>query len=194
MSKPQYTTEDIFALREGKNAELIDGKLYPTELPTLTHQEIVVGLGHALYKYIANNDENKEVFFVPLGVFLFDDNLNYFVPDLFVCEKSRLTEDGCHGAPDIIIEVTSENTEQLDYMLKFTKFWEAGVKEYWIVNPRIRQVSVFYFDGITDKDMVGDNVVTDDDAENAVTVMHSFDEEISFYLYPDLTVRVADYV
>ena len=65
-----------------------------------------------------------------------NDKRNYFEPDiLVVCDPDKLDEAGCHGAPDWVIEIVSPSSRTMDYYRKAGKYAEAGVREYWIVDP-----------------------------------------------------------
>ena len=69
-------------------------------------------------------------------MFLNEDDKNYVEPDISViCDKRKLTDAGCNGAPDWIVEIVSPGSRQMDYMRKLFKYRSAGVKEYWIVDP-----------------------------------------------------------
>lgn len=64
-------------------------------------------------------------------------------PDLFVvCDKSKLNDRGCNGAPDMVIEIMSPSTSKKDRTKKFNKYLQAGVREFWIVEPGDKTVSV----------------------------------------------------
>lgn len=87
----------------------------------------------------------------PFGAFLNEDDINYVEPDISViCDQSGLDEKGCHGAPDWIIEIVLQSSKTIDYMTKLFKYRTAGVREYWIVDPEKRMISVYGFE----KDMV----------------------------------------
>jgi Uma2 family endonuclease len=73
-----------------------------------------------------------------------DDVANVLQPDiLIVCDKSRLKGTGYFGTPVLIVEIVSPATAKIDKILKFNKYEKAGVKEYWIVEPEGKVVSVF---------------------------------------------------
>ena len=100
---------------------------------------------------------------------------NYVEPDISViCDKHKLDDRGCNGAPDWIIEIVSPSTEHMDYGIKLFKYRSAGVREYWIINPRTRIVNVFDFEH---------------DQESA---QYSFEDEIPVCIYSDLTLRISD--
>ncbi|MDR2692515.1 MAG: Uma2 family endonuclease, partial [Dysgonamonadaceae bacterium] len=87
------------------------------------------------------------------------DNKIYTVvqPDIcVVCDPQKLDDNGCIGAPDLIVEIQSPSTAKRDLNEKFFKYEEAGVKEYWVVYPKEKALTVFllqengkYNDGTT---------------------------------------------
>ncbi|MCI8431072.1 MAG: Uma2 family endonuclease [Lachnospiraceae bacterium] len=142
-----YTIEDIYALPEGQRAELIDGQIYDMAPPNTMHQRIVMNLSRKIANHIEAHNGGCEVFSAPFAVFLNKDSKNYVEPDLSViCDKDRLDDRGCNGAPDWIIEVTSPSDPQWDYGIKLFKYRTAGVREYWIVNPQKHTVTVYDFE------------------------------------------------
>lgn len=132
MALPQrltHTIDDIYALPDRQRAELIDGQIYMMAPPNTVHQRI----SHLLEWEFA--------------VFLNKDIHNYLEPDISViCDKNKLDEKGCNGAPDWIIEITSPTDPQRDYGVKLFKYRTAGVREYWIVNPQKNTITVFDFE------------------------------------------------
>lgn len=142
-----YTVEDIYALPEGQRAELIDGQIYDMAPPNRTHQRIVSQLTKIIGQYIDRKQGSCEVYPAPFAVFLNKDSKNYVEPDISViCDKEKLDDRGCNGAPDWIIEVTSPSDPQRDYGIKLFKYRTAGVREYWIVNPPEKEVAVYFFE------------------------------------------------
>lgn len=72
---------------------------------------------------------------------------NYVEPDICViCDKNKLTDKGCNGAPDWIIEVVSPSSKRMDYSIKLFKYRSAGVREYWIVDIDKNRIMVYYFE------------------------------------------------
>ena len=153
MALPQeklYTIDDIYALPYGKRAELIDGQIYDMAPPNTNHQRISYAIARKISDYIDKKKGNCEVFLAPFAVFLNKDDSNYVEPDVSViCDKSKLDEKGCNGAPDWIIEVTSPSNPQHDYGVKLFKYRTSGVREYWIINPQ--KLSVMVYDLENDK-------------------------------------------
>ena len=114
-----YTIDDIYALPEGKRAELIDGQIYYMAPPGRTHQQISGYLHSAIYNHIKKEHGDCEVYASPFAVFLNKDSANYVEPDISViCDTSKLDEKGCHGAPDWVIEIVSPSSKSRDYMVK----------------------------------------------------------------------------
>ena len=146
-----YTIEDIYNLPNGQRAELIDGKLYMMAAPGRVHQRIVMELSFRIREYIGRNGGDCEVYLSPFAVFLNANDRIYLEPDIsIICDKNKLTDEGCKGAPDWIIEVVSPSSRPMDYNKKLFKYRTAGVREYWIVDPEKQMVTVYGFE----KDMV----------------------------------------
>ncbi len=83
----------------------------------------------------------------PFAVFLNADNKTYVEPDISViCDKDKLTDEGCMGAPDWIIEVVSPSSHAMDYIKKLLKYGTAGVREYWIVDLAKERITVYNFE------------------------------------------------
>lgn len=143
-----YTVDDIEALPDGERAELVDGKIYYMSSPSRTHQKIGGILHQTIANYIDSHNGSCEVYYAPFAVFLNNDKTNYVEPDILViCDPSKTDEKGCHGAPDWVIEIVSPSSRSLDYLIKVTKYHDAGVKEYWIVDPEDKSISVYSFEG-----------------------------------------------
>lgn len=142
-----YTIEDIYELPEGKRAELIDGQIYYMAPPNTVHQRLLNFICTEINLYIRNNNGLCEVFPAPFAVFLNEDDLNYVEPDISViCDKDKLNEKGCCGAPDWIIEIVSPSSRSMDYFRKLIKYRIAGVKEYWVVDPEKTLTTVYSFE------------------------------------------------
>ena len=172
MHEYEYTTDDIYALPEGERAELIDGQIYYMATPNRIHQQIVRKFTQRISNYIDSKKGNCEVYPAPFAVFLNCDNKNYVEPDVSViCDPDKLTDKGCNGAPDWVIEVVSGSSRNMDYLRKLVKYQTSGVREYWIVDP--------------DK-----NVVTVYNYEQETMEQYSFDDEIPAGIYEDFTLTV----
>ena len=169
-----YTVEDIYALPDGQRAELIDGRMYMMAPPRRIHQELVGQFTKAIGQYIDAHGGLCRVYPAPFAVFLNADERNYVEPDIsVVCDRDKLDEYGCNGAPDWIIEIASPSDSHRDYGIKLFKYRTAGVREYWIVNPMTRTVTVYDFEDVSGTDQ------------------YTFDDEISVRIYEDLTLRIS---
>lgn len=143
-----YTVDDIYKLPDGVRAELIDGQMYDMAPPLRKHQRLVVELSSIIQQYIKSNKGMCEVDVAPFAVFLEADDINYVEPDIAViCDTDKLTDKGCVGAPDWIIEIVSPSSRRMDYMIKLFKYRSAGVREYWIVDPDKNKITVYDFAG-----------------------------------------------
>lgn len=142
-----YTVDDIYDLPDGKRAELIDGKIYFMAPPNTKHQTLVMDLSYQIKDYIKHKNGECEVFPAPFAVFLNENNKNYVEPDISViCDKNKITDKGCNGAPDWIIEIVSSSSRKMDYYKKLFKYRTADVREYWVVDPDKKVVTVYDFE------------------------------------------------
>lgn len=170
-----YTIEDIYSLPDGKRAELIDGQIYNMAPPARIHQHLVMNLSALIHSYIKTHKGKCLVYPAPFAVFLNEDDLNYVEPDISViCDQNKLTDKGCNGAPDLIIEIVSPSTQQMDYGIKLFKYRTAGVKEYWIINPATHTVNVYDF------------------KYEKGTCQYNFDDPISVGIFNDLTIQISE--
>ena len=139
-----YTESDYYNLPEGIRAELIDGKIYNQAAPSRIHQKLLGELYTVINTYIKTRNGFCQVYPAPFAVKLLADQDTIVEPDISViCDHSKLTDRGCSGAPDWIIEIASLSNSSHDYIRKLNLYTDAGVKEYWIVNPQNQSVFVY---------------------------------------------------
>lgn len=142
-----YTIDNIYDLPDGQRAELIDGQIYMMAPPNRGHQELAGELYRTISNYIHSKQGECKVYIAPFAVFLSKDDKNYVEPDISViCDRSKLTDQGCAGAPDWIIEIVSPGSQRMDYMIKLFKYRNAGVREYWIVDKQKDRITVYSLD------------------------------------------------
>lgn len=142
-----YTENDYYNLPENIRAELIDGQFYDMAAPNRLHQKISSELYMIINNYIKSNRGRCEAYYAPFAVKLFDDSKTIVEPDISViCDPDKLTDKGCSGAPDWIVEVASPTNTAHDYVRKLNLYVKAGVREYWIVDPMVKEISVYYFE------------------------------------------------
>ena len=143
----EYTSEDYWSLPDGERAELIDGMLYAMTPPNRRHQELVGGLYRALADHVDAHGGPCKVYVSPFAVNLDAADVNWVEPDVVVvCDPEKLSDRGCEGAPDFVAEVVSPSNRDRDYLLKTTLYFEAGVREYWIVDPELGRTTVYSFE------------------------------------------------
>lgn len=166
----QYTIEDIYALPDGQRAELVDGQIYYMAPPTRRHQEITGELFRTISNYIKENHGSCKPYISPFAVFLNENDTNYVEPDISViCDKNKLTDQGCAGAPDWIVEIVSPGSRRMDYFTKLFKYRTAGVREYWIVDPEKNRITVYNF-------------------ESEDTTEYNFSDSVQSEIYEDLKI------
>jgi Uma2 family endonuclease len=141
-----YTYADYLRWNDGERYELIDGEAYMMSTPSRLHQEISRELLGALWDFLRGKP--CKVYGAPFSVRLApaEDQSDDTVvePDIVVvCDSSKLDDRGCNGAPDLVIEILSPSTIRYDRIIKFQKYREAGVREYWIVDPEEKILTAF---------------------------------------------------
>ena len=131
LKEQNYTIDDIYKLPEGERAELIDGQIYNIAPPRYVHQLILNELNSVIHQYIKSKNGSCKVLPAPFAVFLNNDNKTYVEPDISViCDKNKLDEYGCHGAPDWIIEIVSPGQQKNGLLYKTFKIqylWCQGI-------------------------------------------------------------------
>ncbi len=169
------TLEEYETLPEDARAEIFDGQIYYMASPSQEHQTISTELTTIINSYIKNSKGPCKVFHAPFDVKLSDKPLTIVQPDLMiVCDKNKLDGKRCNGAPDFIIEIISPGNPSDDYIRKLYYYKNAGVREYWIVDPRRKIVTVNYFEG------------------NKLNIQYSFDSTIKVNIYNDLLINFSE--
>jgi len=148
----RYTYADYLTWVDDVRRELIDGFIHLMSAPKRVHAEVSKNIYRCFDYYLSKTDCNCEVYYAPFSVRLLksandmESNKIYDVvePDIcVVCDKSKLDEDGCIGAPDLVVEVLSKSTKKRDWGKKLQLYEKSGVKEYWIVDINAEMVNVF---------------------------------------------------
>lgn len=174
--KKTYTVEDIEKLPDGERGELINGRLYMMASPTLIHQDMLGWLNMKIRLYIEESKGSCKVLPAPFAVYVLNDESNYVEPDISViCDRNKLDEKGCHGAPDWVIEIVSPSSKYMDYVRKLGLYQMAGVREYWIVDPVQRSVTVYGME------------------HEEGPVLYSFSNQIKVGIYEDFFLDFGEY-
>lgn len=142
----EWTYEDYRRLPDdGWRYEVMRGELHKTPSPNWKHQQAVLNLGFLLKLFLREQRLGK-ICPAPIDVILPGALATPVQPDLVFISKDRaeiIKEGGVEGAPDLIIEVISPFNWLTDRRTKFEIYALAGVREYWIADPRVRSLEVF---------------------------------------------------
>ncbi|MCL2245043.1 MAG: Uma2 family endonuclease [Treponema sp.] len=150
--EPYYTYADYkeWELDEGERFELLNGEAYAMSAPNTKHQAILMELSSQFHLFFRGKP--CKVFPAPFDVRLFykanesDDTV--VQPDIVViCDKEKLGPEGCRGAPDLVIEILSPLNTAIEMQQKLELYREAGVKEYWVVDPENNALTVYLLQG-----------------------------------------------
>lgn len=172
-----YTEDDYYNLPEDVRAELIDGVLiYNQAAPSRILQAILMELSGTIRDYIKARGGSCHVYPAPFAVKLREEKDTIVEPDISViCDSDKLTDRGCSGAPDWIIEIVSPGNSRHDYIKKLNLYEDAGVREYWIVDPQKGKIFVYNLG----KEMFG---VED----------YTFQDKVKAGIYEDLYIDFAE--
>lgn len=182
-----YSYADYLTWQLTETVELIKGKIMAmSPAPNLKHQ----GISRNLLLAVGNHFKRRpcQVYVAPFDVKLYNsqksklsdqDVFSVVQPDLCViCDKDKLTEQGCNGAPDWIIEILSPGNSKKEMRLKYDLYQENGVTEYWLVYPYEQAVYQFVLDQATEK--------------YQLFAMAAGDELATPFLFPELHIDLAD--
>lgn len=144
----RYSYADLLAWDDNARYELYDGRPIALASPTDAHQTICMEISRQLANYLVG--KRCKVFSAPFDVRIFEqegdspeDVDTVLQPDLMVVyDQNKVVRHGIHGAPDLVIEILSPASVRYDRLVKFNLYQRAGVREYWIVDPTTRTVSV----------------------------------------------------
>lgn len=171
----KITLEQYEALPEDTRVEVFDGVTYNMSSPSQEHQTISTELTTILNTYVKSKNGSCRVFHAPFDVKLSDSPLTIVQPDIMiVCDRDKLDGKRCNGAPDFVIEIVSPGNPADDYIRKLYYYKNHGVREYWIVDPQRKDVTVHYFE------------------LNRLNVQYSFDSTIKVNIYDDLYISFSD--
>lgn len=141
-----YTIEDYLSLPEDKRYELIDGVIYEMAAPSADHQFIVLYLARILWDCAEKHHMSCQPFVSPLDVQLDKNSKTMVQPDVIViCNPCKRIHKRLFGAPDFAAEIISDGSRRKDMIIKLNKYMNAGVKEYWMIDPRDKKVYVWVF-------------------------------------------------
>jgi Uma2 family endonuclease len=136
-----YSYADYLSWTMDEMVEIIKGRVFKmSPAPKRIHQKISWRLSGLLYNYL--KDKKCQAFSAPFDVRLpvksikNEEIFTVVQPDICViCDLEKLDDDGCIGAPDLIIEILSKGNNKKELKNKYEVYEESGVKEYWIIHP-----------------------------------------------------------
>lgn len=150
-----YTVKDYYELSKDERLELIDGVLYNMSSPSSIHQVLTGKIFNKLENYIMEKKGKCIPIISPMDVQLDCDEKTILQPDvMIVCDRDKIKKGVVYGAPDFVVEVLSSSTKRRDKNLKLNKYTCAGVREYWIVDPKKKNIVVYADDGEEDYDIL----------------------------------------
>lgn len=166
----EYTLEDYYAIPEDRRVELIDGVIYDMSAPQNIHQALSAELFTELNLFVRSQNGECMVYNAPFDVQLDRDDKTMIEPDIVVvCDREKLKRFGLYGEPDMIVEILSPVTRRKDITIKFRKYLDAGVKEYWLVYPEEKKIVAYH-------DLQGDQIPT----------VYTFEDKVPVHIWSDL--------
>ena len=181
--KNEFITYDEFIKidenSKDKNLEYIDGVIYAQASPSRIHQIVSLNLGTELNIFFKNKD--CVPFIAPFDIVLKNEHEEYprkVIPDIsIICDKEGLNDANYVGVPALIVEILSKSNQSNDLITKMNLYQKFGVKEYWIVNPNIKTISIYILNG-----------------ENLYEqfAIYKNDEEITSYIFKDLNIKLEN--
>jgi Uma2 family endonuclease len=142
LSNPPKAIMEVYKmLPEGTLAELINGRIYMTPPPNTEHQGIAMTISGEIYIALKKKKIFGRIYTSPVGVFL-DEEENAIQPDIvFISAKNKtlIKVDAIHGVPDLMLEILSAGNRTHDLKRKKSLYEQFGVKEYWIIDPQLRE-------------------------------------------------------
>ncbi len=156
--KLNYSISEFYALPGEDKCELIDGVIYKLVAPTPIHQMICTMITNALFNFVKQKNGKCLVFGAAPNIELDgseeDGGNTVVLPDVVVlCDRDKLESRNVIGAPDFVVEVLSPSTQKKDKTIKLHKYLYAGVKEYWMIDPKKKSIIVYADDGEEDYDI-----------------------------------------
>lgn len=135
-TKRGYTLEDYLALPEDQRVELIDGAYCDMAAPATIHQGLAGMIYKKLLDHVLEHKGPCYPFISPVDVQLDCDDKTVVQPDvMIICDRGKHKNGRIFGAPDMVVEILSPSTRKKDMFLKLYKYGNAGVREYWIIDP-----------------------------------------------------------
>ncbi len=147
-TRVKLTYDDLLLFpNDGKRHELIDGEHIMSPSPKTKHQKASINLTALLFAFVRKANFGQ-VFAAPLDVMFSDFDVTE--PDLLFISREHeeiITEDNVRGAPDLVVEILSPNTAEMDRRTKLRLYEKYGVREYWLVSPEAENIQILVLRG-----------------------------------------------
>ena len=174
-----HTVAEYMALPETPRVELIKGRFYDMAGPNRKHQKILFQLCRWIGNMIEERGGDCEVYPAPFDVQLKKDEDTVVQPDISViCDRDKLDDHGCVGAPDWVIEIVSPGNWKHDFNRKLNLYKDAGVREYWIVDPMKCRVIVY-------------RPALDDEESDDIAI-YGFNDRVPVSIYEDFWIDFSE--
>ena len=171
-----YADYKKWELAEGERYEILDGEVFAMAAPDPYHQTILMELAAQIAVYLRG--KSCKVYPAPYDVrpFYAEDESDTTVvqPDItVVCDEKKRGKTGCLGAPDFVVEVLSPSNSAIEMQRKFDIYRESGVREYWVLNPKYKTLSVYIFSN-----------------ETIVSRAYGENDRVKTHTFPDLEIML----
>lgn len=141
------TLEDYYREAEVRRVELIHGSLCDMPQTDQLHQLLLIPIIYAFGKYIETYKGPCVVMTSSIDVQLNEDENTLVHPDMVViCDETKVHRNCIFGAPDFVLEIMTPESRTKDMFLKSYMYAEAGVREYWLLDPEKQMLISFYFE------------------------------------------------
>ncbi len=180
-----YTYGDYLLWQFSERVELIKGSIFKmSPAPNRKHQQISLNLSVLLYQSIKNCGQKCKIYTAPFDVRLLKSakktaNKDIFTvvqPDMcIVCDPEKLDEQGCIGAPDLIVEILSKGNSKKEMKIKYELYEENGVREYWVIFPYEEVLQQF---------------VLNENGKYELHQIYSEDEKVQSVIFPNLEINL----
>jgi Uma2 family endonuclease len=179
LQKVVLTYDDYLHLpNDGKRYEILEGELFVSPSPMTKHQIISMNLAAILYQHVRKHKLGL-VLSAPMDVIL--SRTNVVQPDLLFVSNQRekiITPKNIQGAPDLMVEILSETSEEQDRTAKKQIYARHGVKEYWLIDPDTETLEVYRLDSKT-------RILQH-------TATYQSDEAFQSTLFPGLKIKLSE--
>lgn len=163
-----YSYFDYLTWKFQERVELYKGKIFEmSPAPSSRHQRLSADIGFDLQTYLKGKP--CQMFYAPFDVRLKKnsndkENITVVQPDIcIICDATKIDERGCNGAPELIVEILSPGNSKKEMKLKFELYEEAGVLEYWIIDPEKEMVLQYVLENgvfTNHRPLISDDVLT----------------------------------